>query len=66
MHDLQAGQIRKDPILRLTPISAKQIKNSLAGYHWQQIVQQIVHRFVREIAYKGVGVEGKGIVQEKS
>jgi hypothetical protein len=36
------------------------------GYHWQQIVQQIVHRFVREIAYKGVGVEGKGIVQEKS
>jgi hypothetical protein len=50
MHDLQAGQIRKDPILHLTPISAKQIKNSLAGYHWQQIVHQIAQLFVRKIA----------------
>jgi hypothetical protein len=34
---------------RSTPISKKN-KKSLVGYHWQQIVHRIVHRFVREIA----------------
>jgi hypothetical protein len=47
----------RDPILFLSPItivclhiSAKKIKNYLAGHLWHQIVHQIVWGFVWEIA----------------